>query len=223
MAQREVTTCLAGRPYLAGDIYSFRTSPATEVSPRETGRIAALKIIGFKGERICIAVLDGIFNNHHTLKDVKSLPVVRNRRFKYRGEPAVCFVGGESENLLEDVKYVGSSDISPVDVEFLASCRSYSAWTWANSVAEGEWRWKHDRASYVDEVRRSREALLARMSSERMRQKARLRTLTWEALLEEQPFPRWDRHPPFPPLDFVVAARQQIHSTVRALQVLAGC
>ena len=102
----------------------------------------------------------------------------------------------------------------------LTSCRSYSAWTWASGVAEAEWRWKHDRSAYEEEVRLKNEALLARIAAERERQKARLKRLTWEALFDERPFLRWDRHPPFPPSEFVTAAREQIYSTVRALQAL---
>src|ERR1019366_1627604 len=35
-----------------------------------------------------------------------------------------------------------------------------------------------------------------------------------------KPFSRWDRHPPFPPSEFVEAARDQIYSTARSLQAL---
>jgi hypothetical protein len=220
MAAKKPKSWPAGRPYLAGDFYSFHTSPATEFSSKETGRYAALKVIAVKDNVLCIAVLDGIFGDHPAMKDVENLPVIRERRFAYQEKPATVFIGADSDNPLEDVKYLGTGVISSPDAELLAGCRSYSAWTWASSVAEGEWRWKNDREPYEHEVKLKNDARTARLVAERKRQKTRLKTLTWENLLEEQPFPRWDRHPAFPPLEFAKAAREQVHSTVRMLQAL---
>jgi len=39
-------------------------------------------------------------------------------------------------------------------------------------------------------------------------------------LLEEQPLSRWNEHPPFPPPEFVAAARDRIRSTILMLQAL---
>ena len=219
---KKIVSSPAGRPWQSGDLYSFHTSPATEFGPQETGRYAALKIVGFKKDSICIAVLDGIFDHHPTIFDVENLLVIRNTRFRFRGDPACYFVGIDYENILEDVKYIGSVAVSKADADILAECRSYSAWSWASAVAEGEWRWKHDCVAYTEEVRLKNVALLARVAAERERQKTRLKTLTWETLLAEKPFSRWDRHPPFPPVEFVEAAREQIRSTVRALQALGA-
>lgn len=220
MAPKKLISGPAGRPYRMGDCYSFHTSPATEFSSNETRRFAVLKVIGVKDEALCIAVLDGIFSSHPAMKDVENLPVLRNTRFKFQGKPAVCFVGIDYENHLKEVKYLGTGPVSPADAELLASCRSYSAWTWATSVAEGEWRWKNDRESYEHEVRLKNDALMARIAAERERQRTRLKTLTWEVMLEQRPFPRWDRDPRFPPVEFARAARERIHSSVRMLQAL---
>ena len=194
MASKKVITWPAGRPYLAGDAYSFHTSPATEFSPSDTRRYAAIRIIGSKNDAICVAVLDGVFDQHPVLSDVRHLSVIKSRRFRFQGDPACCFVGIDYENFLQDIRYVGSCGVSQADADLLAECRSYSDWTWASAVAEGEWRWKHDRAAYEEEVRRKEEALLARVAAERDRQKTRLRSLTWEALLREKLFSRWERH-----------------------------
>jgi hypothetical protein len=215
----------AGRPYQAGDLYSFRTSPATEFSPPETGRYGVLKILGFKEnyfakDHICIAVLDGIFDRHPSLSDVEALPVISNVRLYWRGQPACYFAETDSDNPLEDLKYIGSTVISNADAKLLAECRERTGWIRATIVAEGEWRWKHDQVAYKEENRRHREALEARIAAKRARQKNRLKTLTWDMLLAEKPFSRWDRHPPFPPPEFVEAATAQIHATVRALQAL---
>jgi hypothetical protein len=58
------------------------------------------------------------------------------------------------------------------------------------------------------------------MAAERERYEKRLKDLTWEKLLEEQPLARWDEHPPFPPPRFTAAAREQIRAVIRELQVL---
>ena len=100
MASKKLTAWPAGRPYLVGDFYSFHTSPATEFGPKETGRFAALKIVGFKGKSICVGVLNDIFENQPTLEQVKGLSVIRSRRFKSQGEPAIFFVGIDYDNLL---------------------------------------------------------------------------------------------------------------------------
>jgi hypothetical protein len=220
MVSKKVTVWPAGRPYLAGDFYSFQTTPEMECGPKETGRFAAIKVFGFEGEAIGVALLDCIFENHPTLEQVKNLPVMRQRRFNFQGTLAVCFVGIDYENDLEDFKYLGTCPTSPADTALLTICRSYSAWTWASFNAEGEWLWKHDRPAYEQEVRLKHEAFLARIAAERERLKTRLKTLTWGALLAETPFSRWDSHPPFPPPEFVTAAREQIHSAARALQAL---
>jgi hypothetical protein len=115
---------------------------------------------------------------------------------------------------------LGSCELTQADNDLLAACRRYSSWFWASAVAEGEWRWRNDRAAYEEEVRLKNEAFTTRIATERERQKTRLKTLTWDTLLKEQPFARWDRHPPFPPSEFVEAARDQIYSTARSLQAL---
>src|ERR1700730_17466650 len=144
------------RDYRAGDVYAFRTSPATEVSPKETGRYGALKVLGQKIGLVCYVVLDGIFDRHPGLADVSHLPHLRNSRFKYKCDPASDFVRLGWENNLEDLRYVGSVILTKQDVDVLAACRSIGSWTTASSHAEGEWRWRNDRRAYEEEVGRSR-------------------------------------------------------------------
>ena len=210
----------ADRTPVDGDLYSFRTAPATEFSPNETGRYASLKVLGRKGDGVCIAVLDGIFSAHPTLADIDRLPILREVRLSWGGKPSVWFVVVDYANDLEGVRYVGSRKTSAIERVHLAECRSYSAWNRASLAAEGEWRWKHDRAAYEDEARRSKEAFLARAAVEEERLQKRLKTLTWDALLSEQPFPRWKQDPPFPPPEFVAAARAEMHAAARRLQAL---
>jgi hypothetical protein len=208
------------RDYRAGDIYSFRTSPATEVSPKETGRYGALKVLGQKIGLVCYVVLDGIFDRHPGLADVSHLPHLRNSRFKYKGDPASDFVRLGWENNLEDLRYVGTVLLTKEDADVLAACRSIGSWTTASSHAEGEWRWRNDRRAYEEEVGRSERARDGRRAAEHERRNERLKTLTWETLLSEQLFSRWNEHPPFPPPAFVAAARERVLSAIRELRAL---
>jgi hypothetical protein len=59
--------------------------------------------------------------------------------------------------------------------------------------------WRNHRAAYEAEVKLERQAREAREAAARERYRMRLKALTWEKLMEEQPFPRWQESPPFPP------------------------
>lgn len=206
--------------YVAGDIYSFRTSPLTEFSPSETGRYAALKIIGRKNGIIYFVVLNGVFDSHPELAQVCELPWLMNSRFATRGEPAWSGTPEDWDNDLDDFRYVGTVDLSPEDVQLLTGFERYGTWLAASSNAEGEWRWRNDRAACVEEVAYSDRVRDEKMAADLARYETRLKGLTWEKMLEEQPFPRWDEHPPFPHPDFVALARDKTRSTILELQAM---
>lgn len=208
------------RTYQAGEIYSFRTSPVTEFSPKETGRYAAFKVLGIKDECICYVVLDEIFGHPPDLGETSNLPWLRNVRFSFRGQPASHCTPMDWESNLEDIQYVGAVELSSEDVGLLAEIRSFGTWSGASQDAEGEWRWRNDRAALQEEVERDRQAREARAAAERERYESRLKKLTWEQLLDEQPFARWNEHPPFPPPTFVDAARDRVRFAVLDLQAL---
>ena len=46
---------------IAGNVYSFRTSPLSEFAPPETDRYAAFKVLGVNERYIAIAVLEGVW------------------------------------------------------------------------------------------------------------------------------------------------------------------
>src|SRR5262249_46288132 len=79
-----------------------------------------------------------------------------------------------------------------------------------------------DRAALEEEIRLVREAREARLAAEQKRHEDRVRGLNWQTLLEEQPFARWDQHPPFPHPNFTEAARERVRSLVRELQSLGN-
>jgi hypothetical protein len=94
------------REYRGGDIFSFRTAPATEFSPRETSRYAAFKVLGQRGESVCYVVLAGIFDRHPTLEQVAGLPYLRNTRLLVTTKPASRRVPLNFANDLQDLQYV---------------------------------------------------------------------------------------------------------------------
>ena len=75
-----------------------------------------------------------------------------------------------------------------------------------------------NRPAYEEDVRHKHEAFPARIVADREGLKTRLRTLISQATFAGRPFSRWDSHPPFPPPEFVTAAREQIHFAARALK-----
>lgn len=206
--------------YAPGDIYSFRTSPATPFSTKDTGRYAAIKVLGVKDGSVYYVVLDGVFDRHPDLPLASALDWLRRSRFSHRGDPAcgAAYLGWESG--LEDFHYVGTVDVSKEDAELMSACQSFGPLSGASRDAEGEWRWRNDRASYQDEIARARRAREQRRAAERERHDKRLKELTWEKLLEEKALSRWDEHPPFPSPDFVGAARDRFRAAILELQAL---
>lgn len=211
-----------GRDFQCGDIYAFRTAPATELSVRETGRYAALKILGLDGGRITYVVLEGIFDRFPQREDVERLRPLICERFSFSGAPAMLGSPVSWDVDLDDFRYVSTMSLTAEDAALLAQNRSFGLWSGASSHAEGEWRWRHDRVAFIDEVRRSQQVRDARLAAERERYQTRLKTLTWEKFLAEQPFGRWEKSPPFPPPAFTTAARERILETALGLQALGS-
>jgi hypothetical protein len=206
----------------AGNIYSFRTSPITEFSPQETNRYAALKILGFIDGRVCFVVLDGIFDRHPKLDQVSALAWLTIRRDPHWQipRPAWCTTPKNWKCDLEDLHFVGSVNILPEEAALVPTCPSIGHWIVANAHAEGEWRWRNDRTAFAEEIGRAKQVRNERVAAERDRYEKRLKSLTWEQILEESLLPRWNEHPPFPPPDFVAAARDRLRSTIAELQSL---
>lgn len=209
-----------GRGYHAGDIYSFRTAPITEFSAASFSRYAALKVLGQKQGRIYYVVLDGVFEKPPSLTETAHLPWLTRSRFASRVGPAWHGAPLGWENDLKEFTHVGTVELSAADLDLFVTRDGYGSWSSANSDAEGEWRWRNDRAAFEHEVARSQRARDDRIAAERERYEKRLKSLTWQKLLEERPFSRWVTHPPFPPPEFVAAARDRIRSAVLELQML---
>jgi hypothetical protein len=211
-----------------GDLYSFRTEPFSEFSPSETGRYAAIKVIGRNEHTIAIAVLDRIWTAAPSLRQTRWASILAERRFAHDGRLAVYGV---------DTKWWKSADLS--DLAFLGRAglgrrerklaetilgygdgAKYSRLSAANYAAEGEWRWVHDRAALTKEAELVGAKFQRELAAQEERYRTRLRMLTWDQLLSETPFERWAPSPPFPPEDFTAEARSVVRHACSALQAL---
>jgi hypothetical protein len=164
--------------------------------------------------------LDGVFSAHPHLEQVAGLPWLKKARFSYRGEPACGIADLNWKNDLDDFRILGNCQLKKEDLELMSVCRAHGPLSAASTHAEGEWRWRNDRPAFTHEMQLHRQARDARIAAEHKRYEERLKTLTWEKLLEEQPFSRWNEHPPFPPPDFTNAARDHVRSVILKLQGL---
>jgi hypothetical protein len=205
--------------FLPGDVVSFRTAPISEFGARETGRYAALKILAAAADRACFVVLDGVFDHPPELSEVAALSHLRRTRFNSQGRPATLWANFEEIDLIE-ARHLGSVALTPDEQDIPGACRSFGPWSCASSDAEGEWRWRNDRAAFEAEVNAARQATETKLRSEKERRARRLKTLTWAQLLEERLLARWDAHPPYPPAEFTSAARDRLREAALALQAL---
>ncbi len=212
----------------AGDIYVFRTEPTSEFSAPETGRWAAIKVLGADKHLTVIAVLDKIWNARPALAEARNASILREHRFGWNGEQAVLGVNAAEwrHPNLADLTLIGNTAVSSEEAALAIDTMSFrpgtrfSALSSANYAAEGEWRWTHDRQAYSEEYEQRSKKQSEERAIEQERYRSRLSKLTWSQLLAETPFERWTPSPPFPPKDFVLKARDVIHDTCRKLKAL---
>ena len=212
-----------------GQVYSFRTKPYSKFAPPTTGRYAAFKILGVTDSHVAVAVLDGIWPEAPTLKEVRASSIISQHRFAHSGRPAVFGVTREwwqPDKDLEDFRFVGIQGISSTERSFADAIAHFAVGSRfatinsASHAAEGEWRWSNDRQAFVeeDELKTAKNEAEGAAKAERYR--TRLSKLTWDQLLSETPLGNWSPSPPFPPQEFTNAARAAIHDACTALQKL---
>ena len=213
----------------ADQIYSFQTRPSSEFGPPKTGRFAAIKILGVDDKHVAVAVLDGIWTDAPTQKEVRAASIIDEHRFAHTGRPAVFGVNREwwkPESDLDEFRFVGTQPVSRTEQSFVDAIAGYapgsrfSTLRAANHAAEGEWRWANDREAFVIEVEKKNAKNEAERAAKEERYRTRLSKLTWEQLQSERPFERWSPSPPFPPEEFTNAARATIRSACDALKDL---
>ncbi len=210
-----------------GSVFGFGTSPLYPSSPPETGRYGALVVIGHDRDLIVVGVLDGVWTAMPSLDDVAGLALMRYKE-RGSGKQPVAFAFDRKWTVdLRDLTPIGHT---PLDAErqriaakYLGDNpmgRTFAPADMADSEVEGSWRREHDREAVEreqeeDRVRRERERAAAQE-----RYETRLKDLTWEQLLDETPFERWNESPPFPPAAFRDAAAERVRQTYRELQAL---
>lgn len=212
-----------------GTVFGFRTAPMFEDSPPDTGRYGALVVLAHDADIVALGVLEGVWTLMPTLDEVRDRPLLRCNRFFFKNSLAVFACNVDDMPALAEFAAIGLVLLT-VEQTRLAekymgedrTGRTYGFVDGASSDVEGEWRWAHDREALeheyeLREQRRERERAAAEE-----RYETRLKGLTWERLLSESPFARWDPSPPFPPAEFRDAAAARVHEACRELQALGA-
>jgi hypothetical protein len=213
-----------------GTVFHFRTVPYSEFAPKLTNRFGALKVLGSNEDSVVIAVLDFIGDKPPSLEVARACHILQEHRFSHTGRPAVWSVNADWWDLsdLEAMTSLGTIPVSVTERRLVSNIFDYvpgsvfSTLKTVNYAAEGEWRWANDRDAFIAEHEQKKAQEAAKRAAQEERYKNRLRGLTWEQLLQETPFERWSRSPPFPSGEFTRQARNAIHSTCRAIQALGS-
>lgn len=211
----------------AGTIFGFGTTPLFPDSPPETGRYGALVVLGHDKDLIAVGVLDGVWASMPALADAAGRPLLRRNRFASRNEPVAFGSAPDWTVELRELTRLGDAPLDDEQQRIAARYlggkmlgRSFTPASAAASEVEGEWRWANDRDALVRELELDQERRAREQAAAQERYETRLKGLTWEQLLSETPFARWDPSPPFPPADFRDAAAERVRETLRDLQAL---
>ncbi|MBB3981438.1 hypothetical protein GGR44_001085 [Sphingobium fontiphilum] len=213
----------------AGQVYSFQTRPYSEFGPANTGRFAAIKILGVDDRHVVVAVLDRVWPDAPTGSDIRGISIINEHRFAHTGRPAVFGVNRDwwkPESDLDEFNFAGTLPVSRAEQSHVDAVANYapgsrlSTLHAANDAAEGEWRWANDRDAFVVEAEKKKAKNEAERAAKEERYRTRLSKLTWAQLRSEIPFERWTPSPPFPPEEFTMAARATIRSACNALEQL---
>ena len=213
----------------AGQVYSFQTRPYSEFDSAETGRFAAIKILGVDDRHVIVAVLDRVWPDAPTSRDMRGVSIINEHRLAHTGRPAVFGVNRDwwkPESDLDEFNFVGALPVSRADQSHVDAVARYapgsrfSTLRAANHAAEGEWRWANDREAFIVETDNKNAKNEAERAAKEERYRTRLSKLTFAQLRSETPFERWSPSPPFPSEEFTMAARATIRSAFDALEQL---
>lgn len=213
----------------AGQLFAFKTRPYTAFSPLETGRSAAVKVLGKSRVFVVIAVLDGVWSAVPAEDDVCRRPILAERRFWLGGDPEVFGIGrlDWAEGIEIDLPVpVGLASVSAEEearAKAVIDCAPgtrIATLRHAISCAEAEWRWANDRQAFLSEVARQEAKETAERTAREERYRARLSTITLRQIMSETLLGRWHPSPPYPSEAFTSAARDRIQSACKALENL---
>jgi hypothetical protein len=222
VGDRSIGNSATGDRPRSGDYFSFRTSPApTGAEP--TGHYAALKIIETNEEFFAYAVLDGIWNAPPTLRNAREATILKLRAFRTAPDARIdddvyrCWWWGWTPKDIPEMRLLGNDGVTDEERAALAHSSSFTGLGHAAASAEREWRWLHDRDRLLNDVKRSAAEYAAAAAAEARRKRERRKTLTWDQLLAEVPFPNWKT---YPSETFAAEARTAIHDACHALKAL---
>lgn len=209
-----------------GSIFGFRTSHLYGDPGAETGRFGALKVLGRDRSTLTVAALEGVWTRRPTFEETQNAPILRQQGLERTGQLAVwgIDIGWWREGDLRDLTFLGASAVSNDECTHAHAVETYAPGTHHSTphaigfAVEYEWRWQHDREVLIAE----QQVVIAMLHKERAardeRFRTRLRGITFEQLLTEDPFAGWSPSPPYPSKEFTDAARQKIHDTCRELR-----
>lgn len=212
----------------AGTVFGFRTSPVFEDSPSDTGRYGAFVVLAHNQDMVALGVLDGVWDSMPTLDAVRGRELLRRNRFFHRGNVAAFTCAVDDAPQVAELAALGqvplSSEQQRIAAKYLDTQNrvgtSFGSADGVSSDVEGEWRWANDREALQHEYELSEQRRERARAAAQERYETRLKGLTWEQLLSEAPFERWNPSPPFPPAEFRDAATSRVHDACRALQAL---
>ena len=173
---------------IAGNIYAFHTMPTNEFSAPATGRWAVFKVLGTNERMVVVAVLDGVWTSLPSLNDAIRASILREHRFAWTGRQAVFGVNIDwwSSSELSEQVLLGSSAVLSLEAALATQVMSFapgsrmSTLQAANHAAEGEWRWKHDREAFAEEVERKKLRIAEQRAAQEDRYRTRLSKLSWD-------------------------------------------
>lgn len=210
-----------------GSIFGFRTSPAFPDSPPLTGRYGTFVVLAHNRNIVALAALDGVWESMPTLAEAQGSPLLRSNRFAARNRIASVGCDPKDEPTLAEFTLLGEAPLTDeqrkLGAKYLGDNPFGLPFSSAEKVGtdvEHEWRWAHDRDAYLREYELNRQRDEQQRLAAQHRYETRLKGLTWEQLLSETPFERWDQSPPFPPAEFRDAAASRVLQACRELAEL---
>lgn len=205
----------------AGDFFAFRTAPYFDPGQPPTGRHGVLKVLKADGKIIVFAVLDWDAEVEPSFEKARRAGVLTEARFK-----ATIGVSTAVYGLIPDIwrpadltqmRFLGAAAVSARETGLADAVRHYSNLVAASRAAEGEWRWRRDRAAFERELEAARLKDAADEAAREARYNQRLASLTWISFFAEPPLAGWSA---YPPANFTAAAREMILEAGRKLQAL---
>lgn len=215
----------------AGTVCAFQTLSLFDDAHRPTGRYGAYVVLGRSDQLVAVEALDGVWTSMPSLDDVRTCGVLRSSNPSTPGTSSVPeqVVGCRPEDVpaMPDLTEVGAIDLTPAQQERLAATlrlrpgtvlADTGAVSWA---VEWAWRRSHDREALDEEARLYHERMEQELAAARHRYETRTKHLTWEQLLSETPFGRWQTSPAVPDA-FREEAVARVHQACRDAQALGA-